>query len=66
MSLIARVRSRVAAMVGRQTFEDEMSTEMRSHIENYVDDLVGAGMSREEAMRRARLEFGTRDAIKDD
>ena len=66
MRLIARVRSSVAALIGRQTFEDDMSAEMRTHLENYVDDLVRSGVSREEAMRRARLEFGTLDAIKDD
>jgi hypothetical protein len=38
--------------------ENEMDAELRFHIESYGDDLIRAGISREEALRRARLQFG--------
>jgi predicted permease len=36
----------------------EMEEELRSHIEHRADDLERSGMSRAEAERRARIEFG--------
>jgi predicted permease len=38
--------------------ETEMDVELRFHIEVCADDLIRAGIPREEALRRARLEFG--------
>jgi predicted permease len=38
--------------------EDELETELRFHVETYAEDLVRAGASREEALRRARVELG--------
>jgi putative ABC transport system permease protein len=38
--------------------ESEMDSELRFHIEAYSEDLMRRGVRREEAMRRARLEFG--------
>jgi putative ABC transport system permease protein len=35
-----------------------MDQEMRFHLESYTEDLVRSGVPREEAERRARLEFG--------
>ncbi len=35
-----------------------MDVELRFHIEEYADDLIRAGIPREEALRRARLQFG--------
>jgi hypothetical protein len=46
--------------------EDEMDAELRFHIESYADDLVRSGMARQEAMRRARLEFGGIDRAKEE
>ena len=43
-----------------------MSEELRFHLDQYADDLVRGGMPRNEAMRRARLEFGNIDNVKDD
>ncbi|MCU1237289.1 MAG: hypothetical protein JWP63_5256, partial [Candidatus Solibacter sp.] len=53
-------------MWGRKRFEDEMDDELRFHIEAYVDDLVRSGLSRGEALRRARIEFGSIDASKEE
>jgi putative ABC transport system permease protein len=38
--------------------EREMDSELRFHVEAYAEDLVRGGVPREEATRRAQLEFG--------
>jgi predicted permease len=49
----------------RSAIEKDIDAEMRSHIEHCVDHLMGQGVSREEAERRARAEFGSIDAAKE-
>ncbi len=51
---------------GRARTESEMDAELRFHMEAYADDLVRGGLSRQEAMRRARLEFGGLDRAKEE
>jgi predicted permease len=53
-------------LFGRRRFEDSMSEELASHLALYVDDLVRAGMTRDDAVRHARMEFGQVDAIRAD
>ncbi|MBI4907381.1 MAG: ABC transporter permease [Acidobacteria bacterium] len=50
----------------RKQFEADMDAELRLHIESYVADLVRSGVSVEEAKRRARAEFGSLEASKDE
>src|SRR5262245_60701309 len=50
----------------RKQFEADMDAELRLHIEVYVADLVRSGVSLEEAERRARVEFGSLEARKDE
>jgi predicted permease len=50
----------------RKQFEADMDAELRVHIEVYVADLVRSGVSLEEAERRARVEFGSLEASKDE
>src|SRR5579871_686542 len=38
--------------------DDKLDRELRSHLQHQVEAYVAAGMSREEAERRARLDFG--------
>jgi macrolide transport system ATP-binding/permease protein len=64
--MLARLRSLFGTLRHRARFEDHMREEMRFHIDAYAGDLERGGMSRHEALRRARMEFGTPDAIKDD
>jgi putative ABC transport system permease protein len=45
--------------------ESEMDAEMKFHLEAYAEDLVRNGVGREEALRRARLEFGGIDSAKE-
>lgn len=53
-------------VVARGRFEREMRDEMRAHVEHRADDLARAGVSREEALRRARVEFGALEAWKEE
>jgi len=46
--------------------EIEMDRELHFHLDAYVEDLVRNGMSHEEALRRARIEFGAIDGAKED
>jgi len=66
MNLLARFRSWLKWMVTRQRLESEMETEVRFHIESYAADLVRKGLSQEEAMRQARIEFGGIETHKDE
>jgi len=43
-----------------------MNEELRFHIEQYAEDLMRSGLPREEALRRARLEFGGLNTVKGD
>ncbi len=45
--------------------EDELDAELRDHVERQVADYVRGGMSAPEARRRARLEFGGLDQVKE-
>jgi predicted permease len=47
-------------------FEDGLSDEVRAHIEHRADDLVRGGLPRDEALRRARVEFGAIEAYKEE
>ena len=51
---------------GRRTFENDMDMELRLHIEACAEDLMRSGIDRVEAERLARMEFGAKDAIKDE
>jgi predicted permease len=61
-----RVRSLLRVLTSRRDFEAGMAEELRFHLEQYTDDLVRSGVSREEAFRRARLEFGGLNSVKGD
>lgn len=59
-------RSWAEAMLRRSRMESEMDAELRFHVETYVEDLMCGGMSRQEALRRARLEFGGMERFKEE
>src|SRR5712692_4059879 len=64
--MLARVRSMLAGFFQRSRLEDGMDAELRAHIETYTDDLIRSGVSRVEAERRARTEFGGIEAVKEE
>jgi predicted permease len=58
MSLFTSLRSFASTFVRRSRIDAEMEEELRAHIEQCADDLERSGLTREEARRRARVEFG--------
>src|SRR5512146_681167 len=50
----------------RRSMEAELDAELRAHIEHQTEKYVKSGMSPEEAARRARLELGGIEQIKED
>ncbi|HEU5410440.1 MAG TPA: permease prefix domain 1-containing protein, partial [Candidatus Acidoferrales bacterium] len=66
MKFFAAVRSWSRALFRRTRFEGDMDAELREHIETYADDLVREGVSREEALRRARIQFGGMERVKEE
>jgi predicted permease len=61
-----RLRSLFRVLTARRNFEEGMTDELRFHVEQFTDDLVGSGVSPEEAARRARIEFGSLNNVKQD
>jgi putative ABC transport system permease protein len=66
MTLRSRVRSWMRAMVGRTAMESEMDAELRFHMQAYAEDLERQGVAHDEAMRRARIEFGGVESAKEE
>jgi hypothetical protein len=58
MKLIAWFRSVGAKFFRRSETVDDVDEELRSHIQYRADDLERTGLTRVEAERRARIEFG--------
>jgi predicted permease len=63
--MLSRLRSFWQGLWERSAFEHEMDEELRFHLEARMGDLVRSGLSREEAARRARIEFGGVEAYQD-
>lgn len=62
-----RLRSWLQAVFFRRSrLENEMDEELGFHIETYAEDLMGKGIAREEALRRARVEFGGVERTKEE
>ncbi len=66
MTLLSRIRFWLLAIVGRGRMESEMDAELRFHIDSRAEDLVRGGVKREEALRRARIEFGGIERAKEE
>ena len=66
MTLFPRLRSWLRSTLHRGTIEHAMDEELRFHIDRYVEDLIARGIPAEEAARRARAEFGSVAARKDE
>ena len=51
---------------GRERTERKLDAELRFHLEQQIADYVATGMTRDEARRRARLEFGGFEQTKEE
>ncbi len=57
---------RLRALFRRNSVEAEMDEELRGHLERQAEKFVESGMPREAALRKARLEFGGVEQIKEE
>jgi predicted permease len=63
--MLARLRSLARDIFRRTRMERDMAAELQFHLDQRIEDLVRQGVQPEEAGRRARLEFGSREAYKE-
>jgi predicted permease len=63
--MFSRLRSFWQTIWSRSRFERDLDDEMRFHLEARMEDLVRSGLSREEARRRAQIEFGCTEAYQE-
>jgi predicted permease len=63
----AKIRSLTRSIIHRQRVEREMSDELRFHLERRAEDLMARhALSRDEAFRHARIEFGSVERYKEE
>ena len=65
MNLWHRLGSWFRANFERSPLERDMDAELRFYVDAFAEDLVRSGVSREQAMRRARIEFGGLEQAKE-
>ena len=66
MTTWSRLRSWLRAVTRRSRMEREMDAELRFHIGAFAEDLLRRGVSQQEAVRRARIEFGGIERAKEE
>jgi predicted permease len=66
MKLLGTLRFRVATLFRGSQTNAEIEEELRTHIQYRADDLERSGLERAEAERRAHIEFGGRERIKEE
>lgn len=64
--MLAKLYSALRAIAGRNDLERDMDDEMRFHMEAFEADLLRSGVPAAEARRRARAEFGSVQAFKEE
>jgi predicted permease len=62
---LTRVINGVRAFFRKSRVEQDLDAELRSFLETAVEQKMRAGMRREEAIRAARIELGSIEAVKD-
>lgn len=66
MKFLAGIRTLASTLFRRSRVENEMEEELRAHIQHRADDLERSGLSRHEAERQARIEFGGYERSKEE
>jgi putative ABC transport system permease protein len=64
--MLSDLRFRLRALFRRPSMERELDEELRAHLQRQVDRHRQSGLTLEEAQRRARLEFGGLEQVKED
>jgi hypothetical protein len=57
---------RLRALFRRRAVDGELEDELRFHLEQQVEKYMRTGLTREQALRQTRLDFGGVDQIKED
>jgi putative ABC transport system permease protein len=65
MSLLQNIFGGLRGLFGKERAERELDEELRGYIEASAAEKIGAGMSREDALRAARLELGGTESVKE-
>jgi predicted permease len=66
MKILDSIRFRISNLLRRSKMDSELDEELRSHIQHRADDLERSGLPRAEAERRARIEFGPYQGVRED
>jgi predicted permease len=66
MNLVAYLQSLASRFFGREQTKRDLEDELQSHIQLHVEKLERAGLTRPEAERRARIEFGSTERFKEE
>jgi predicted permease len=65
MTLLTRIITGVRALFRRTQIEQELDEELRTYLDESVEHNVAAGMARQDAIRAARADIGSVEAVKD-
>jgi putative ABC transport system permease protein len=65
MRLLNRLVSTIAALLRKDRDERDLDEELRTFLEADVDERMRSGMSRDDAVRAARAQMGSLEAVKD-
>src|ERR1051325_5623607 len=60
------LKNRLAALLGKRDLDADLDAEMKSHIEMRTEELMGSGVSSEDARRQAMVAFGNRAYMKEE
>jgi len=66
MSFLERFVAGLRALFRKKQVEQEMDEELRGYLDAAVKDKMRSGMSHEQALRAARVEMGSMDAVKEE
>jgi predicted permease len=66
VKLLGSLRFRINTLLRRSQMNSDMEEELRSHIQHRADDLERSGLARAEAERRAHIEFGGYQRVKEE
>src|SRR5262249_27787334 len=65
-SMLRDLHFRLRALFRRRTVDAELNDELREHLAHLIGKYESAGLTPEEAARRANMEFGGLEQIKDE
>jgi predicted permease len=66
MSLLQNIAGGLRGLFRKQELERDLDEELRGYLDDCVREKIAAGMSPAAALRAARQEFGSMDAVKED